>query len=656
MGINWTLLKKQKQVRYIFFISVLFVPCTLWAQLQLPVKHGKGELTFRQITPANVQHDFRKEMKGVHPRLFYTQTTIQRIKKLSQANDPFVQMYIRNARQNADRILNEPLLDYHLDDAKLRIPSIHKFATQAPDLIFMYQLTGDVEYAERCYRQLDLICDYPDWGADRHFLDTGIGAFAFAFVYDGLYHYMTAAQREKLEVGVTRHALEKGKYQIEQQGGVWKWYLANNNWNGICNSGLVTAALAMYEENPVFMSELIASAVNCLPYYLVEFEPDGQSEEGLMYWSYGMMYTDLGFESMKNVLGSTFGMADTPGLRKSGWFPFLMAGPVTSLNIGDDPLRFSLDGSFFWYAHHYNDAALAKLHFELCLKNNRCQWQDIYFYDPELIACASSTSVSLDNIIQGIDLFSIRENWNSEDAMFIAMHGGANNANHGHLDAGSFYIQMLGEVFACGNLGGDNYTYPGYFSKQTLPGYQDPVSNQQEPGRWHFYRLRTEGKNCLIVDPTIRPEQKESGIAVFKRSNNKKQKSSYTIDLTDCYERDLHFYERTIGMDRKKKQMFVQDHLKCRKNDSYIWWLMHTMADIALEEKGRVAILEVNGKRMKAEIEAPIGATFQILPASYLLEEAFPMTRNTENKGFRRLAVELAKVETVDLKVVFSPY
>lgn len=58
---------------------------------------------------------------------------------------------------------------------------------------------------------------------------------------------------------------------------------------------------------------------------------------------------------------------------------------------------------------------------------------------------------------------------------------------------------------------------------------------------------------------------------------------------------------------------------------------------------------------MKAEIEAPIGTTFQILPASYLLEDAFLMTRNTENKGFRKLAVELTKVEAVDLKVVFSP-
>lgn len=642
-------------MKYFFFILTLLTPYVLWAQLSLPIKHGKGEMSFRQITAGTVQHDFREEMRGVHPRLFYTQSTIDRIKKLSETNDPFVQMYIRNARKNADKILQEPLLEYYLDDAKLRIPSIHKFATQAPDLIFMYQLTGNVRYADRCYRQFSVICDYPDWGADRHFLDTGIGAFSFAFVYDGLYHYMTAEQRTKLEVGVTRHALRTGKDQIEQGKGVWKWYLANNNWNGICNSGLMTAALAMYEKKPDFMAELIASAVNCLPHYLVEFEPDGQSEEGLMYWSYGMMYTGLGFESMKNMLGSTFGMAETPGLRKSGWFPFLMSGPVTSLNIGDDPLRFSRDGSFFWFAYHYNDPALAKQHLELCLKNNRCQWQDIYFYDPEFVARANVASIPLDNSIRGIDLYSIRENWESPEAMYIAMHGGANNANHGHLDAGSFYIQALGEVFAYGNLGRDDYTFPGYFSKRTLPDYQDSVSKQEEPGRWHFYRLRTEGKNCLIVDPSIRPEQKESGVAVLKVSESKREKSSYSLDLTDCYERDLQMYERTIGINRKRKQMFVHDRLECWRSDSSVWWLMHTMADITLKENGRVAILEVNGKCMKAEIEAPVGVAFQILPATYLLHDVFSLTQNSDNKGFRKLVIELSSVKTIDLKVVFSP-
>ncbi len=642
-------------MRYYFLILLLLIPYLLQAQLKFSTQYGNKELTFKQNTANEVQNKFRKELQGVHPRLFYNQRTIDRIKQLYAQNDPFVVMYAENAHKEADQILKEPLLDYYLDDAGLRIPSIHKFATQAPHLIFMYQMTGETKYADRCYQQLAIFCKYPDWGADRHFLDTGIGAFNFAFVYDGLYNYMTPDQRKILEEGVLKHALNIGKYQIDGGKSVWKWYLANNNWNGICNSGLIVAALAMYEENPDFLSQVIAAAMNCLPHYLVEFEPDGQSEEGLMYWSYGLMYTNLGLEAMTNTLGTTNGLADIAGLRKTGWFPFLMSGPVTSLNIGDDPLRYSRDTSFLWFARYYNDPALAKQHLELCMKNGRCQWQDIYFYDPELVTKAKTTTIPLDNAIRGIELYSIRENWDSSDAMYIAIHGGANNANHGHLDAGSFYIQALGEVFAYGNLGSDNYTYPGYFSQKTSPDYLDSINEQTEPGRWHFYRLRTEGKNCIVVNPTIRPEQKENGIAIMKSSENKKEKSCYTFDLTDCYERDLISYNRTIGMDRKRKYMVVKDLLECRDPNSSVWWFMHTKADIELQERGHIAILTMADKKMKVEIVSPLDASFQTLPATYLLKDSFPLTKNSENKGFGKLAIELEGKRSLAIEVMFTP-
>lgn len=642
-----------KRILLLCILGVLLLPVS--AQLTLPVKYGPSSMTFNQVDTTLIQRSFEKTLREhVHPRLFYSASTIARIKKLIDDGDPFALMYLDIARTNADEILQSPLLEYKLDAAGLRISNIHAFAVQVPYLVFMYQITGENKYADRCYRQMALLCEYPDWGADRHFLDTGIGAFCFAFVYDGLYHYLHPDQREVLKAGVCKHALATGLYQIEQGKGVWKWYLANNNWNGICNSGLIVAALAMYESDPQFMSRVVASAVNCLPYYLVEFEPDGQSEEGLMYWSYGLMYTVLGFEAMSNVLGTTYGMAETPGLLKAGWFPFLMSGPVASINIGDDPLRSSRDASFFWFAQHHHIPALAKQHYQLCLENRRCQWQDIYFYNPEWLKSGKDMDISLDNSLKGIELYSLRENWDSKDALYIAIHGGANNANHGHLDAGSFYVQAMGEVFAYGNLGRDDYTYPGYFSKKTYPDYLDAVMKQETPGRWHFYRLRTEGKNCVIVNPSTRPEQKESGNAVLKKSFSSDSGSFYTLDLADCYERDVHSYERTIGIDRQTRELFVTDSLICRNDPSEIWWFMHTRAQIELCERGRIAILTMNGKRLRAEIHSNHALTFEVLPANYLLKNAFPLTINTPNKDFSKLAIKHAGSKEFNLKVSFT--
>lgn len=648
-----------KTIKKLLLFCILGLSVSAKAQLTLPVKHSGGSHTFQEINASVVNADFKKQFSGdAHPRLLYTNQTIDRIKKLVAKQDPFVRMYLANAKKAADAVLKEPLLNYGLDAANLRIPSIHQFAGQVPGLIFMYQITGDKKYAERCYRQFEVLAAYPDWGADRHFLDTGIGAFIFAFVYDGLYHYLSPKQRRVLEEAVYTHALRPGKYQIENGKGVWKWYVANNNWNGICNGGLIAASLALYDRDPKFASGLIASAASGLPRYLIEFEPDGQSEEGLMYWSYGLMYTVLALESMNNTLGTTYGLADLPGLKKSGWFPFLLSGPVVSLNIGDDPLRKGRDASFFWFSRFYKDSALARQHFNLCLEKKSCHWGDIYFYDPDFIGGEENREIALDNYIRGIELYSLRENWTSKDAMYIAMHGGANHANHGHLDAGSFYIQAMGEVFAYGNLGSDNYTYPGYFSKKTCPDYSDPIDSQKESGRWHFYRLRTEGKNCLVVNPSIRPEQKETGTATLyaKETSQDGTRSSYTIDLSDCYERDVKAYHRTIGLDRQKKELSVTDQITCKDPHSTIWWFMHTKADVELQDDGRIALLTVNGKRLKAEITSPSEARFTVLPATYLYEDAYPLTKNSENAGFKKLAIELKGTAETTLCTIFYKY
>lgn len=647
------------KIKYtILFIGFLIFSISFKAQIRIPSKYTSSTFTFQKVNAEDVLSDFHKTTKReIHPRLIYSQKTIDRIKSYLHKEDPFVMMYYNNAKKNADSMLKEPLFSYSLDAANLRIPSIHQFAGQAPWLIFMYQMTGEKKYAEKCYQQFEALSKYPDWGADRHFLDTGIGSFVFAFVYDGLYNYLSPQQRKSMENAFVAHALEPGKYQIENGKGVWKWYIANHNWNGICNGGLLMGSLAMFERNTIRASELIADAINGLPYYFAAFEPDGQSEEGLMYWSYGLMYTVLALESSQNLLGTTYSLTDFHGFKKTGWFPFLMSGPVVSLNIGDDPLRNGLDGSFFWFAKFYNDAALARQHYNLCMLKKTCHWEDIYFYNPNLLKENKKVQMPLDNYIHGIELYSLRENWNSKEAMYIAMHGGANNANHGHLDAGSFYIQALGEVFAYGDLGSDNYTFPGYFSSATSPDYRDSVTNQKVPGRWHFYRLRTEGKNCIVINPTIRPEQKLSGKAKLfsKQSEPDGSLSSYTMDLTDCYDRDVTKYYRSIAMDRTKRIMTVSDHVCCKEANSTIWWFMHTKADIELGKNGKEAILTVNHKKMKAVITSPTGASFVILPATYLNPNSFPLTINSKNEGFKKLSIELKSMKDVDLTVTMVP-
>lgn len=624
----------------------------LWILLLLNGSPKAQEMRI-PVTPATVQQMLNNSPSGnVHPRLFFTHSDIARVKELDRKRDAIIRLGYTQLAQDASAILIQPYLTYHLDDANLRVPSVHKFATQVPPLVLMYHLTGDTSYAERAIRQMELMADWPDWGADRHFLDAGIGAFDFAMVYDGLYEYLSDARKKTLRDAVIRHVLVPGKKQMEKR--IW-WSTANNNWNGICNGGIIMAALAMYEEDPAGMSEIIALAANNLPKYINAFEPDGQSEEGVMYWSYGVSYTIIALESMHRVLGSSFGLDRSPGFMKTGWFPVRLSGPVTGLSIGDDPVKGGRSRSFSWFAGHYRDTALALIQQDLCLETGGLTWMDMIHHDPGMISSTGKRKIMPpDGYVSGIEVMSLRTGWD-RDATFVSMHGGHNNANHGHLDAGSFDIQAMGEVWAYGNLGRDDYTYPGYFTKQTFPAYTDRDTVQTSAGRWHFYRLRAEGKNCIVLDPGIRPDQKEAGVAVKGRSFSNDKEGFHVLDLTDCYQRDVQHYMRAIRLQKEKSLITLQDEITM-KGKADLWWQMHTKAAIELSKDGKSAVLKIGSKRLVARIRQPASAAvFTVLPATYIPGRSFPLTKNTVNEGYRKLAIHLPGFKGGSIRVDFFP-
>lgn len=592
----------------------------------------------------------QSKLKGQHPRLFFDKTDISRVRGLLQANDSLIGIGYRQVIKEADAILAQPLFTYGLDDAKLRVPTIHLFASQLPNLVMAYLLTSDTSYAHRAYTQLEKMASYPDWGADRHFLDAGIGAFNIALAYDGLFEYLGPSRREVLQQAVMKHVLQPGLVQLKKN--IW-WSTAHHNWNGICNGGIIMAALAMFETDPPLMAELVALAANRLPNYIRSFEPDGQSEEGLMYWSYGLMYTTIAFESMQRVLGTTFGLDQYNGFKKTGWFPAYVSGPVTSLNIGDDPLKNSRSRSFFWFAHHYGDTSLAKWQATLCLETQTMSWMDMIYYNPSMISASRNPDFSLDSYTRGIDLMAAQTS-TAKDATYVAVHGGRNNANHGHLDAGSFDVQSKGEVWAYGNLGRDDYTYPGYFSKQTVPSYKDRDTVQTIAGRWHFYRLRAEGKNCLIINPDTRPDQDEQGEAKLVKRISSLHEALYTLDLSSCYSRDVDFYYRTVQLNRGSESIIIKDSLRT-KGISRLWWQLHTKAKIQLGADGRSATLYQNGKRMRATILKGGKGFFADLPATYLPGQQFPFTKNSANQDFRKLVFETGDFNEGVIEILLEP-
>ncbi len=148
------------------------------------------------VTPGIVKVRLDNSLvKNIHPRLFFSKEDITKLIHLNKNGDSLIRIGYKQNLRDAEEVLKQPLLKYFLDDAKLRVPSVHKFAVQLPPLIMMYQLTGDTNYARRVINQFIQLSNFPDWGANRHFLDAGIGAFDFALAYDALYSFMNKDEK-----------------------------------------------------------------------------------------------------------------------------------------------------------------------------------------------------------------------------------------------------------------------------------------------------------------------------------------------------------------------------------------------------------------------------------------------------------------------------
>ncbi|MBQ7589222.1 MAG: hypothetical protein IJU47_00855 [Verrucomicrobia bacterium] len=627
------------------------------------VEKFMSEIKFEKITAERILSDFKKGgFENIHPRMLASEKDIERLKELAQSKDPLVEYSWESIKGGAEWVMRQPIPAGILDTADVRRIGTHVTSGYMRTLLMTYWVTGEEKYAQYAFKLYENLCTYEDWGIaikppykDRHYLDTAMGLFCAALVYDGLYDFLSDEQKDFIFKTVDKYVFTPTLAQFDGTVPLQWWCHENHNWNGICNGNIALGALTFLERDPQRLSKLAAYALECLPYYITSFEPDGQSVEGLAYWEYGLISTLYSLEGVQRMLGTTYGLAETPGLKKSGYFPILMTGPVVTLNVGDDPIKNNKYYTFFWFGKHFNDPLLAKLQYDLLMQDRgRMEWFDLLCYDGEMVreGREKEVKIPLDNHIYGIEISSLLERNSDPNALFIAIHAGDNKVNHAHLDAGTFEIQALGEVWAYGCLGGDDYGYPGYF-KRTRPDYFDKPEPPKEPGRWHFYRMRAEGKNALVFNPDMRPDQDPQGTAYVQRKISTADHSAFIVELENCYSRDVVHYTRGIAMDRTARVISVQDDFET-KAPSVVWWNMHTKADIKISDSGREAILSLKEKKLYLSLTGVETAKFEVLPAAYLPGQSFPLTKNSPNTDFKKLAVKMTEQRKGSLRVDFG--
>jgi hypothetical protein len=589
-----------------------------------------------------------------HPRLLASDADFASIKK--HIDDPRVAPLFMSIKANADAMLGRPVCKYELRDG-VRLLYVSR---EVRDLVFTlglaYRLTGDARYADRLWTEVDAASRFPDWHP-AHFLDTAEMTCAVAVAYDWLYQRWTDEQRKQLREAIARMGLEPAMKVYRSKGDGFPRRV--NNWNQVCNGGILAGALAVAKDgdDPVateLAGDIISRAVASLPIAMKQYAPDGAWGEGPGYWNYATEYTCIALAALRSACGTDFGLAQMPGFSKTGDMPLAFTGPIgLTFNYADAGPGFGGAPALFWLATAFGTPAYAAFQINYAKSNPRALdmlWGAAWIArEPDLKNRPLDVMFRKDNIVY------LRSAWAEPRALFVAFKGGDNRVNHGHLDLGSFVFDALGQRWAM-DVGPDDYNRPGYFNKTQ---------------RWTYYRCRAEGNNCLLINPGREPDQSVTATAEVTRFSSELSRAGGVVELTHAYEKHgAAAVRRGFALIDDRTRLLIQDEVRGASADKPLdyWWFMHTDAtvDVSTDDDGgggATAILKKNGETLTARIVSPAGAKFTVMAAKSLptsppeppAAERSVVGWKDRLSNVRKLTIHIEKLTDARVAVVLTP-
>jgi hypothetical protein len=556
-----------------------------------------------------------KILKTGHPRLFIDPEVVKGMKELEK-NDAFFKELKAGLIQKANSLLDEKPVAFKITGPRM-LKNCQEIHSRVATLSLAYLLDKDMKYATRAKDELLNAANYPHWNKD-HFLDTAELITAFAIGYDWLYE---ALQKSELEI-IKNAMISKG-IQVgveEHKNNIW-WAGHKYNWNQVCNGGMIIGALAVADEEPKLCDEVFNATTKHLPVAFNSFGKEGGWEAGPDYWQYTAWYSALLLEVLQKVTGNDFGLSKTEGFDKTGLFPIYSAGPNDKyFNFADADEDYNSLPTLFWLGKQFKIDACINENHRLLRKDivNKADFDafNLVWYAP-LKKDAQPLPASF--AFRDINAAYMRGKWGDKESTFVAIKGGFNQADHAHLDLGTFVLDMQGIRWAS-DLGRDNYDLPNYFDLS------------EGGGRWKYFRLNTKSHNTLVLNNDI---QRATAKAAIKSFETTADATIVVIDLTEAYVPHAKSVTRTVKF-IGGQEIIIEDKIEWAGTQKLARWQMLTDAEISLSASG--AELRKGGKKINVSLLEPSGSKFEVVSAAQAEPEK-------PNKGFSQLFVQKSETE-----------
>ncbi|MBN1108684.1 MAG: heparinase II/III family protein [Bacteroidales bacterium] len=501
-------------------------------------------------------------------------------------------------------------------------------------LSYSYRKTGDNRFLARAEQEMLAVAAFSDWNPS-HFLDVAEMTMAMAIGYDWLFSNLPEESRSKIKTALVEKGLKPSL--LSQNSG---WAKNSNNWNQVCNAGMVFGALAVYEDEKELALQMIDRAVTSTALPMEDYNPDGAYPEGYGYWGYGTSFHVMFLSAMEKAFGDYYKLPSAEGFMKTAAYLENMTGPSgMPFNYSDCGSGANTNPAMYWFAARLKDPSVL--------------WSEKYFLTnktlpadrllPSLLVW--SAGISTENITppsyrvwtgQGKNPVALmRTDWDERNAIFVGFKAGSPYVNHGHMDVGSFVMDANGERWAM-DFGSQDYN-------SLESAGVDLWNRAQNSERWTVFRYNNRAHNTLTVNDQL---QKVNGNAVLASHYDGTGMLNAISDISGVYSGQLAKAVRGIAI-VDDSYVMVRDEVETTPSATLIRWNLLTSADVTITGPNTAELVK-NGKKMVLKVVQPGNVTMKtwstVSPNSY--DAANPGTIFT---GFEATLPASSKISLVVL-------
>ncbi len=602
--------------RFIFIAVIIFMICGT----AIPQSNQNSGNEVQKLQNPVTTRYLRTKLKKTTPRIILT-PAVEKNLKTRLKTDPVVKNYYTAMKLNAENIKSSPVLTRNVVGRRL-LSTSRSMLQRMTILSMVYRIDKEPDVLKKINDELIAVCNFSDWNPS-HFLDVAEMSLAVAIAVDWVGRYLPKATTELAK----KSLIEKGINPSYEKGN-YGWVNGTNNWNQVCNGGLIAAAIAIAEKDPALAAKTISRSLDGIPAALKQYAPAGVYPEGATYWSYGTSFSVVTSSMLESAFGNDFGIADYPSFLESADFRMLSVAPSGNyFNFADcgDSEGSGGDIVLAWFAQKTgNPLYLEKEKFLIPAKKTANLSR---LAGPGLVWISqfqSKNETELPLVWKGEGsnpLIIFRGGKDDPHKYYFGGKGGRANLSHGNMDAGSFVFELDGVRWAVD---------PGVQDYNTLEQAGFDLWGQcQDCQRWTLLTKGNHGHGTLTVNDKRFKVDATAGIVDFRTG----PVPEATIDMTPIYDGRVKSAHRKFVKDTDHS-VIIEDQIELNDSTKNLTWALMTTAEVVPAADG--ALLKQDGKELHLRISSPSGVRI-----STIMMDPPPLKLDRRIPGLKRLEIRI---------------